>query len=406
MRLATFALVAFALFHTSYAIEARYQFESAEEAFKWGLELQQLKQAYMNESDTSTQEEAKKQVDLLSMEFQSHYKARWPEEEQERRLAAFTDNLWLLADINLKATKSDWWGALTEYSDRTFDEFSAEKLMKIDPPRRISNLFKVKYRFTDSVDWDAKGKLTAVKNQASCGSCWAFAAAAALESRYLIKKGLIAATNPSVDLAEQQLVDCVSSPRTSTTGAAYASGGCGGGWSQEALDYARKFNVTFETSYPYTATNGVCSQRVLTPTGGSATALKQSAPNPGYYQVMPNNVTAMKAAVRYTPTVFYFRVESGFQLYSGGVYSTPCTNTAINHAMLLYGYWTSILPGSTPYWMVKNSWGTSWGASGKAKILMQTSPVVNAGLCTAHTYSYLPNDNSNLVPLIFIGKKK
>ncbi len=158
-----------------------------------------------------------------------------------------------------------------------------------------------------------------------CGSCWAFAAAAALESRYLIKKGLNAATN-NINLSEQQLVDCVRSPRTNTAGAAYNSGGCGGGWSTEAMDYVRKYNVTMETSYtPYTATNGVCKQQVLTLTGNLASSLKQNNPDPGYYAVKSSNVTALKQAIKYTPLAFYMRVEGGFQLYSGGVYSTPCT---------------------------------------------------------------------------------
>jgi Papain family cysteine protease len=91
------------------------------------------------------------------------------------------------------------------------------------------------------------------------------------------------------------------------------------------MDYVRKYNVTLEKSYPYKATNGVCQQRPLGLAGSLATSLKQSTPNPGYYQVKPNNVTAMKQAVRYTPFAFYMRVESGFQLYSGGIYNTPCT---------------------------------------------------------------------------------
>lgn len=59
--------------------------------------------------------------------------------------------------------------------------------------------------------------------------------------------------------------------------------------------------------------------------------------------------------------------------------------------------------------MVKNSWGTGWGVGGKAKILMQTSPIINTGLCSAHKYAYLPNDNIYMVPLLIIpnpiGKK-
>ena len=226
------------------------------------------------------------------------------------------------------------------------------------------------------------------------------AANAALESRYLIKKGL---TSPAytINLSEQQLLDCVSSPRTSTAGTAYSSGGCGGGWSQEAFDYVRKYNVTFTANYPYNAVNGVCKQRATTSSGLTATALKQLTPDPGYYQVTSANVTAMKIAVGYTPIVFYMRVEGAFHLYSGGVFSTACSGANINHAMLIYGYNIPALVTQTPYWKVKNSWGsTGWGESGKIKIKMDTSASnINNGICSMHVYSYYPNDNSQLFPI-------
>lgn len=403
MSLATFAVVAFMMIQTSYAVDAKFEFRTAADATVWGLELQKLKQDYTSTSDPKAQAAAKANVEAMSKQFRAKYEIRWSDQEAAGRLAAFTDNLWKIADINVQSTKAGWWGALTKFSDRTFEQFTAEKLMKVGTPSLVGTIFKFVFRLFDTVDWDAKNKVTPVKDQKSCGSCWAYAAAASLESRYLIKKGLLASSATNINLAEQQLVDCVRSPRTSTTGALYNSGGCSGGWSQEAFDYARKYNVTFEPSYPYTATNGVCKQRPLTATGAVAQSLKQDVPNPGYFTVTPNNVTALKAAVAYTPTVFYFRVENPFQFYSGGVFSTPCASTNINHAMLIYGYWSSILPGSTNYWMIKNSWGTGWGIGGKAKILMQSS---GSGLCTAQKYAYLPNDNSFLVPSpLIVGRK-
>jgi C1A family cysteine protease len=156
-----------------------------------------------------------------------------------------------------------------------------------------------------------------------------------------------------------------------------------------------------EASYPYTASNGICRQRVLTSTGGLAKSLKQSIPNPGYYQVKANNVTALKQAVRYTPLAFYMRVEGAFHLYSGGIFNTPCTGANINHAMLIYGWYSPILVGSQPYWLVKNSWGTGWGEGGKIKIKMDmSSSGNNAGLCSMHKYAYYPNDLSFYVPLL------
>jgi C1A family cysteine protease len=81
--------------------------------------------------------------------------------------------------------------------------------------------------------------------------------------------------------------------------------------------------------------------------------------------------------------------------------------TNINHAMLLYGWKQPLLVRSVPYFLVKNSWGNSWGEAGKIRIKMDmTSSGNNAGLCSMHKYAYYPNDASFLTPLlpIVIGK--
>ena len=186
----------------------------------------------------------------------------------------------------------------------------------------------------------------------------------------------------------------MSSPRTGTSGAAFQSNGCAGGWSTEALNYVRKFNVTTEDLYPYTGTSNFagCRQRVG-PFRGASPILKQAAPDPGYYQVPSNNVTALKQAVAYTPTVIYIRAERGFKDFSGGVYSTACTGTKVTHAVVLTGYFTSVLRPSDNYWMVKNSWGDGWGESGYMRLSMDMSAAgLNAGLCNSHKYAYYPNN--------------
>ncbi|KAL4521315.1 hypothetical protein Ndes2437B_g08094 [Nannochloris sp. 'desiccata'] len=393
-----------ALVHTSSAaleIKPQYQFSNSVEATKWGLETAVLQKQYES-TDPEVSRIAKGEVDKLATDFLVQYKIQWPTGEQgERKLRVFTDNLWRISQINTRSTKTGWWASLTEFADLTDKEFASKYLMRnfVTPPRakfKINRFIKLGSGF----DWSKQDKVTPVKNQGGCGSCWAYAAAAALESRYLIKKGLNTTTH-NINLSEQQLVDCVRSPRTSTSGAAYNSGGCSGGWSTEAMDYVRKYNVTLESTYPYMASNGICKQRVLTSIGGLAKSLKQSTPNPGYYQAKSNNVTALKQAVRYTPVAFYMRVESGFQLYSGGVYNTPCTGSNINHAMLLYGWFNPILVGTEPYWLVKNSWGTGWGDNGNIKLKMDmTSSGNNVGLCSMHKYGYYPNDNSFYVPAL------
>jgi KDEL-tailed cysteine endopeptidase len=163
------------------------------------------------------------------------------------------------------------------------------------------------------------------------------------------------------------------------------------------MNYALKFNVTTETLYPYQGINGACRQRVLTATGRQTVFKQRSPVAVGFTQVTTNNVTAIKQAIRYSPTAFYFRVESPFQLYNGGIFSTPCTGTSVNHAMLMYGY-VQPLTGSG-YWRIKNSWGVNWGEGGTMRLQIPlTASSTSAGICRAHGWHYLPNDD-NIFPV-------
>jgi len=91
--------------------------------------------------------------------------------------------------------------------------------------------------------------------------------------------------------------DCVYTPRTDTSGASYDSKRCSGGWSQEAFDYAYKYNVTVEALYPYVAANGTCKQTARNVIGAQTT-LKQKNSAPGYSTVAPEDVSALKEAVK------------------------------------------------------------------------------------------------------------
>lgn len=96
-----------------------------------------------------------------------------------------------------------------------------------------------------SIDWRSNNGVTPVRDQAACGSCWAFAAVAAIESSYLIKNKV------ALDLSEQQLVSCSD---------IYGNGGCNGGWPASALKYPLNYGMTTEAAYPYVARTGTCAQ--------------------------------------------------------------------------------------------------------------------------------------------------
>jgi len=178
------------------------------------------------------------------------------------------------------------------------------------------------------IDWQAQGKVSGVKNQGQCGSCWAFSATGAMES------GLLLAGRNDL-LSEQQLVDCSRS---------YGNQGCSGGWMDSAFQYVIDKGITTQGEYPYVARNQACAK------DGGAIKIKQFVDVPGCDN-LANAVTARPVSVA---------VDAGqWSAYKGGVMSTCTTN--INHGVLVVGY-------TDAYWKIKNSWGQSWGENGYIRI--------------------------------------
>jgi KDEL-tailed cysteine endopeptidase len=196
------------------------------------------------------------------------------------------------------------------------------------------------------VDWRTKGAVTPVKNEGQCGSSYAFAAVAAVEGAHKIMTGQL------VTLSEQEVVDC-----------SHAAGnqGCNGGWPELTLTFIQEHGLTSESQYPYTARDGVC--RTATPVvrinGWHAVAVTEAA---------------LLAAVAKQPVVAVVDASGAFQSYRGGVL-TSMMGSQGNHCVTIVGYGTY---GSTPYWLAKNSWGTTWGESGYIRMARTPGRVLTA----------------------------
>jgi len=215
----------------------------------------------------------------------------------------------------------------------------------------------------DSVDWRTKGAVTPVKNQGQCGSCWSFSASGAIEGANAIASGDL------VSLSEQELVDCSVS---------YGNNGCNGGLMDSAFRYVEDNGLCTEESYPYTSVDTAkcmdgCVDRV------SATM--------SCHDVRPSNQLALKEAVARGPVSVAIEADTtAFQLYKGGILTSSKCGTNLDHGVLVVGYGSD--DNGTMYWIVKNSWGDSWGENGYIKIERSESDNDGGVCCIAMQPSF------------------
>jgi C1A family cysteine protease len=200
------------------------------------------------------------------------------------------------------------------------------------------------YDWRQTEGTNAGNYVTPVRNQGSCGSCWAFATTAALESQVLLSNNGSAST---LNLSEQLLVSCGN------------AGNCGGGYIGTASNYIRDLGLPVETCFPYTATNNTCSSACADWTNNTYQI-------PGWHYVATGSPTVevlKNALYTYGPLVTTMGVYSDFYYYKNGVYSYTSGTFQGGHAILIVGY-----DDAAQCFIVKNSWGTGWGEAGFFRI--------------------------------------
>jgi C1A family cysteine protease len=206
-----------------------------------------------------------------------------------------------------------------------------------------------------SVDWVTAGKVNPIQNQGHCASCWAFSATAAMESAHAIFHTTL------YKLSEQNFVSC-----TSLQG----NHGCNGGNYGAAWNYAKSYPVESEANYPYTSgttgQTGSCTYNATKGIGGIVS-----------HTTVATDTTSIKTAIAQQPQSVSIEADTAyFQSYTSGVLTnaTKC-GTSLDHAVVAVGYGTDATAGG--YYLVRNSWGTSWGEKGYVKIGQAAAP----GIC-------------------------
>nr|CAB3471206.1 unnamed protein product [Digitaria exilis] len=284
----------------------------------------------------------------------THYKVACDPAKKAQRFTVFKENARIIHEFNHGDTPYNQ--SLNMFGDMTDDETCSAYncFMAPSPTRHVPDDTFTQVAIHDlpwAVDWRERvygagptRYVTGAKNQGPyCGSCWAFAATAAVESINAIR------TNVLTALSEQQLVDCDMS-----------NGGCSGGNPNKAFDYIiRSSGLTFEHAYPYM---GRCQ-------GSCTMSTPIAATIDGFQHVPQYGASALMAAVAAQPVVVAVQAEDvPFKRYGGGIFRGPC-GTKPDHSVML----------GEKYWIVKNSWGPNWGENGF--IRMKRDVAKREGLC-------------------------
>jgi cathepsin F len=274
-------------------------------------------------------------------------------QEDRTRYQNFQNSIQRIAKLNDRAQKSGSTAryALNKFSDLSPDEFRGfyhKDPVKVDTSVPRTNVMKLESAAPppNKFDWRPLGAVTAVKNQEQCGSCWAFSTTENIESVWMLKHGV---TNSSMKpLSPQQIVDCDNS-----------DGGCNGGNPPTAYEYVISAGgMEDNADYPYKAVNQNCqfnAAKVVAKIASwqyACSYWEESTLQSNLYNHAPPSICVDAA---------------NWQDYQGGVMTGwECAwVNMLDHCVQAVGY---DLTASTPFWIVRNSWGTGWGENGYIRL--------------------------------------
>ncbi len=311
-------------------------------------------------------------------------------DELQARLEIFKDN-YLRLENKLKTKKQNHLSGITRFFDHTEQEFQKNHLSLNLPLQEVIKAQKFKGSFMErqnedpdvnfrnlnisnhatennnqtrllqtstipaSFDWRNYGVLSGVKNQGTCGSCWAFSTICVTEARYAMKYGVLP------NLSEQQLINCDT-----------YNNGCNGGNAGSAFYYLQYFSagILKETDIPYTGVASSCNTSNKTPVAKISSYMTAGTKDEEYIKQMLYTYGPLSVSMN----------AKYLQYYKGGIITataTECNPSTLNHAVNLVGWGTE---NGIKFWIVRNTWSSSWGENGYFRIQRGT------GTCGINQY--------------------
>jgi cathepsin F/cysteine peptidase B len=297
-------------------------------------------------------------------QFKATYGKTYSASEETSRFLCFRQNLALIEKLNTIQNTAEH--GVNAFTDMCPSEFKLMHNLKTDlnKTKNYDVLFSAEElanSTASSVDWRQKGAVTPVKNQGMCGSCWTFSATGNMEGQHFLSTGTL------VSLSEEELVQCANNGNM----------GCNGGLMDNAFEWVKQNGgITTETDYPYTSGSGVTGNCVTTKESDV------SAKFSGHVDVAQDEGQMAAWVAKNGPLSIAVDASSGWQTYSGGIVTT-CTGTQLDHGVLIVGYGTDS-SSNMDYWIVKNSWGPTWGESGYIRLQRGTNQCgINQSPCSA-----------------------
>lgn len=282
----------------------------------------------------------------LFEEFTQKFGKVYEAEGLAKRFAVFVENI--AAAAKLSALDGAVYSHLTPFADLTVEEFAARNTlsaMLFDATAAPQDeILHSTASLPTAFDWREKGAVNAVKNQGSCGSCWAFSTVANIEGVNFIHNSKL------LSLSEQELVDC-----DKVTG----DQGCNGGLPSNAFKdmIANNIGLELESAYAYNGKDGQCQ----------AVQSSEQVFISGWKQISTDEDQIAAALIQYGP--LSIGINAGMmQLYFGGVadpWKALCNPKKLDHGVAIVGFGED----KKSYWTIRNSWGASWGEKGYYRIV-------------------------------------